>query len=218
MKQLAYALSVIAVVAGMFFLAYIIDNSRIQQDTNPVVVVDSLRTARVLADTNNIRIQQWRHYFEVDSSHINRERREFYYGTVKQMFLDAGFSEAKARIYAEMPTVESNWKATAKSKAGALGLWQFMPATALEYGVKEEDLKDPFISTVIAINYIKDLDSLMHGDVARVLFSYNGGLGIVNSHMDKYQTKDVWLIPFASRETYDFAPKVIGAYLAMNRE
>jgi soluble lytic murein transglycosylase-like protein len=167
-------------------------------------------------DTTNIRTIQWKHYYAVNSGEINVNKRSFYYARVKNMFIEAGFPTDEATVYAEIPSVESDWNCRAISKSGARGLWQFMPSTAKEYGLSAEELFDPALSTRIAINHIRDLDSLMNHDVAKVLFSYNAGLGLVNSQLSAYKTNNVWLVPFSSTETYHFAPKVLGAYLHMN--
>lgn len=167
-------------------------------------------------DTTNIRTTQWKHYYTVNTKEINVSKRSFYYARIKNMFVEAGFPPDEAAIYAEIPSVESNWNCRALSPMGARGLWQLMPRTAKEYGLSEGDLLDPALSTRIAINHIRDLDSLMGHDVAKVLFSYNAGLGLVNSQLSIYKTNNVWLVPFSSTETYHFAPKVLGAYLHMN--
>ena len=181
----------------------------------PAMSTESIKGVHA-ADTTNIRTEQWRHYYTVNTKAINLSKRNFYYARVKNMFIEAGFPANEAAVYAEIPSVESNWNCRIVSASGARGLWQFMPRTAKEYGLSAEELFDPALSTRIAINHIRDLDSLMNHDVAKVLFSYNAGLGLVNSQLLTYKTNNVWLIPFSSTETYHFAPKVLGAYLRMN--
>lgn len=175
------------------------------------VVQDSL----VLIDTTNIRIQTWVHYYSKHPYEIDRKKRNFYYSRVREMFMESGFSPDVASIYAELPSIESNWNSRAVSHAGARGLWQIMPSTAKEYGYSADELMDPEISTRIAIAHIKDLDSLHQHDIAKVFFSYNGGLGTVRAGLEKYETDNVWLVPFPSTETYHFAPKVLGVHFVL---
>lgn len=213
--------NIAVIIVGTFLMVTLtvvgINMSRIKTLQYDTAKADTFSAQALLIDTNNVRIQLWRHYYTSDSvSHVNKERRSFYYTTIKNLFLEAGFEEEKAKIYAEIPSIESNWLANAKSKAGAGGLWQFMPNTAAIYGVRQDQLNDPVITTEIAIAHIQDLDSLHHGDVAKVLFSYNGGIGTVNKYLTKNRTNNVWHIQFASREMFDYAPKVLGCYLAMN--
>lgn len=165
--------------------------------------------------SSNTRVQQWEHYFDEVSkpSTKTQKGREFYLETILQRFTKYNIPKERAEIYAELPGIESTWRSDAISPAGAKGLWQIMPATAKRFGYTVQDLKDPVLSTECALRYISFLDSLYSGDVAAVLFAYNGGEGTVNSGMSQYKTSDVWLIDFKSRETYNFAPKVLGAWL-----
>ena len=50
---------------------------------------------------------------------------------------------------------ESSWKHKAKSSAGALGLMQVLPSTALgEFSTHAEDLYDPYVNVTVGINDI----------------------------------------------------------------
>ena len=57
--------------------------------------------------------------------------------------------------------IESGYRPDVKSKAGARGLWQFMPATGREYGLKVDSKADerlnPEKSTYAAARYLKRL-------------------------------------------------------------
>lgn len=165
--------------------------------------------------SDNTRVQQWKHYFsEVTKPSTDRIRgRDFYLETILKKFSKSNIPKERAEIYAEIPEIESAWRSDAKSPVGAKGLWQIMPETAQRYGYTELDMKDPVKATACAVRYISFLDSVYKGDVAAVLFAYNGGEGTVNLAMKSYKTDDVWLIEFKSRETYNFAPKVLGAWL-----
>lgn len=160
-------------------------------------------------DTTNIRIQAWKHQFALYGTVL--DGRKFYYKQVYSMFLDAGFSPSKAAIYAELPTIESGWDPLRVSPKGAIGLWQIMPETGKQLGLKPEELRDPRKSTKAAIAHITELELAFNGDPIKVLFSYNGGPAVVTSGMETYKTENAWLIMFPIRETYDFAPKVLSA-------
>ena len=165
--------------------------------------------------STNTRVQQWVHYYsKVDSTPLNNiHGRNFYTHPIVQRLIKQGIPIERAEIYAEIPEIESKWKVHAISNKGALGLWQIMPATARRYHFKEQDMYDPVIATECACQYLAFLDSLFSGDVAAVLFAYNGGEGAIASSSKAYRTKDTWLIAFSSQETYNFAPKVLGAWL-----
>ena len=77
---------------------------------------------------------------------------------------------------------ESNLVPTVKSPAGALGLWQFMEATAKEYGLRVTDeideRADPVKSTRAACRMLLSNFSELHS-WSLVAASYNGGLARV---------------------------------------
>jgi len=168
----------------------------------------------------NTRTMQWKHFYDIDTSiyTIKRrqetaERREFYFNTIKLKLIRAGIPEDRAEIYAEIPTVESAWKLNAVSSANAWGMWQIMNTTANRYHFSHDDMRDPVQATKCAIYYISFLDSLFNGDASKVLFAYNGGENNVLLGLKEFQTGNAWYIDFKRRETYDFAPKVLGAWL-----
>ena len=78
--------------------------------------------------------------------------------------------------------VESAIRPTAKSRAGALGLWQFMPATGRVYGLTYnyyiDKRMDPYLATEAACKYLKFLHT-MFGDWQVALAAYNCGPGNV---------------------------------------
>ena len=77
-----------------------------------------------------------------------------------------------------VPIIESHYKIMAKSPKGAAGLWQLMPETARNFGLKVneevDERLDPIKSTLAAVKYFKKLYSFF-GDWQLVLASYNAG-------------------------------------------
>jgi membrane-bound lytic murein transglycosylase D len=79
---------------------------------------------------------------------------------------------------AYVPLIESAFKPTALSRAKARGVWQFMPGTAVENGLKQDwyldERSDPEKATVAAAKYFKTLFR-MFDDWHLAMASYNGG-------------------------------------------
>jgi soluble lytic murein transglycosylase-like protein len=75
---------------------------------------------------------------------------------------------------------ESNYDAFAISSAGAMGLMQLMPATALQYGVR--NVFDPAQNIEGGVRYLKDLVTLYAGKTHLVLAAYNAGQQAVRKY------------------------------------
>jgi hypothetical protein len=76
---------------------------------------------------------------------------------------------------------ESAFDAQAVSRAGAVGLMQVMPATAVDYGVTRRDaLFDPKVNVATGIRHLKRLLGKYGDDYGRVIMAYNAGEGVVD--------------------------------------
>lgn len=72
---------------------------------------------------------------------------------------------------------ESGFNPNAISPAGAIGIAQFMPATAAQWGI---DPHNPGQSLRAAARYMAHYSASYGGDYAKALAAYNGGPGCVN--------------------------------------
>jgi len=84
--------------------------------------------------------------------------------------LNAGLSEALLHAVVQ---VESAYNPKARSKKGALGLMQLMPATAKRYNV--HDRTDPMANLNGGAHYLRDLLTLFNDDLSLALAAYNAG-------------------------------------------
>ena len=117
-----------------------------------------------------------------------------------------------------LPIIESALSATAVSPAGAVGLWQFMPATGKSYGLEINSLvderRDPVRATEAACRYLKDLYAI-YNDWTLAIAAYNCGPGNVNKAMARSGGKTFWEIyDYLPRETRGYLPAFIGASYA----
>lgn len=108
--------------------------------------------------------------------------------------------------------VESSLNPKARSPRGAAGLFQFMPATAREYGLRAlpfDERKNPDKSARAAARYLKDLHGRF-GSWPLALAGYNAGGSRVQALLDRHKAKSFDAI--ASRlpaETQMYVPKVL---------
>ncbi|WP_343526034.1 lytic transglycosylase domain-containing protein [Klebsiella michiganensis] len=117
-----------------------------------------------------------------------------------------------AGLLSSVAATESGGDPFAESKAGAKGLFQFMPGTAKDMGLKGRDVFDPHKSADAAARYLRYLLEATGGDLEKTLASYNWGLGNV-------QKKGMDNLP---SETRNYVPKVMagmrpGAGMAVDR-
>lgn len=77
---------------------------------------------------------------------------------------------------------ESEFKSSATSHVGAVGLTQLMPATArgMRKGVTIADLRNPEVNLSIGFKFLRELLEHYQGDKALALTAYNRGPGIVD--------------------------------------
>jgi hypothetical protein len=87
----------------------------------------------------------------------------------------SGEQGVDAKLVRAVIQVESAYRHTARSRKGAMGLMQLMPATARQYGVK--DPYDPASNIEGGIKYLKTLLQRLPRDLA--LAAYNAGEGAV---------------------------------------
>ncbi|HEX6159528.1 MAG TPA: transglycosylase SLT domain-containing protein, partial [Thermoanaerobaculia bacterium] len=97
---------------------------------------------------------------------------------------------------AYLPVIESAYIPTLTSRAGAHGIWQFMPETAREYGLRVDwwvdERADPVASTKAAAAYLRDLNRMFDGDWALTLAAYNCGPGRVRRTLAEYGATTFW--------------------------
>ena len=119
-----------------------------------------------------------------------------------------------------LSVVESALNPKAVSRVGATGLWQFMPATGADYGLRTsgvvEERSDPVKSTDAAARYLKALYAQFN-DWALALAAYNSGPGRVNSAIKRAHSRNFWSIQrYLPQETRNYVPAFIAATYICN--
>lgn len=112
--------------------------------------------------------------------------------------------------------VESGLQTKSQSGAGARGLWQLMPVTAKELGLKINSKTDErlhaYHSTVAAAKYLQSLYAVF-GDWLLVLAAYNSGPGAVYAAIKKSGSKNYWTLQrFLPAESRGHVKRFIGIH------
>ncbi len=118
-----------------------------------------------------------------------------------------------------LAVIESYLKTYAVSWAGAVGPWQFMPATGRRFGLKInewlDERTDYYKSTHAAAKYLNELYNI-YGDWLLVIAAYNGGPGNVDAAIRKSKSRNFWdLQHFLPAESRDHVKKFIGTHYIM---
>lgn len=103
------------------------------------------------------------------------------------------------RIVVELARAESNFRPTAVSYKGAVGILQIMPATGRRFGLERSELFDPKKNAEAGARYIAWLLRRFGDDLTKALAGYNAGEGAV----DRY----AGVPPY--RETRNYVKKIL---------
>lgn len=115
-----------------------------------------------------------------------------------------------------LPMLESNFQPHAISNRGAVGLWQMMPGTARQFGLKKQagydGRKDVQASTKAALNYLEYLHKKFNRDWALVLAAYNAGEGTIDRAIKRNkkagQPTSFWFLKLP-KQTREYVPKFL---------
>ncbi len=119
-----------------------------------------------------------------------------------------------------LPIVESGYHPRARSRANAVGLWQIMPFTAKDLGLKRavgyDGRHDVYASTSAALDYLEQMHSIFDGDWLLALAAYNAGPQRVKRALKKYNAKkstindtNIYWDLHLPRETREYVPKIL---------
>ncbi|MBN1130182.1 MAG: transglycosylase SLT domain-containing protein [Chitinispirillaceae bacterium] len=146
------------------------------------------------------------------------KRKEKYFPMIHKIFREKNLPIELA--YVSM--LESGFNPMALSHAGARGLWQFMPATGKQFGLRQEgtldERTDPEKATIAAAQYFKELIGMFGGksSVMLCMAAYNAGEGRIMRALrkidDPMRNRDFWYIyrkGYLAEETNEYIPRVI---------
>ncbi len=114
--------------------------------------------------------------------------------------------------------VESAWRPKAVSWAAASGLWQFVPGTGRQFGLKQTAWVDERNSyeqaTRASAKYLKSLATRYNGNWELAMAAYNTGAGNVDRGIARAGTASFWAIyPYIYQETRNYVPNILATIL-----
>jgi membrane-bound lytic murein transglycosylase D len=179
---------------------------------------DRMRHGFALTDVTHSSIDAEQSWFARHPAYLDRT---FQRG---ERYLHFIVSEIEARgmplELALLPIVESAFNPVAYSRARASGLWQFIPATGLRYGLKQnwyyDGRRDVAAATRAALEYLQYLCNEFDGDWLLAIAAYNAGEATVGRAVAKNRAAGKAIDFFSlslPRETRAYVPKL----LAMRR-
>ena len=133
-------------------------------------------------------------------------------------------------VFSYLPFIESGFQVDITSRAGARGLWQFMPATARQYGLRVDDRlderTDPVKSTEAACLYLEYLlNAFGANSFMSAIAAYNKGEHGLLRCLGRGDWRSRWNFwDIATRgdgclkqETIDYVPKFFAAAVVLRR-
>ncbi|MDA8388456.1 MAG: transglycosylase SLT domain-containing protein [Nitrospiraceae bacterium] len=136
------------------------------------------------------------------------------------------YTQAMRRILSEnnipgdivfLSMIESGFNPYARSRASAVGPWQFMYATAKKYGLKInwwiDERRDPIKSTIAAAMYLNNLHDIF-GSWGLAMAAYNAGEGAIQHAVRTERADSFWGLyrtESIKTETSNYVPKFLAA-------
>lgn len=175
---------------------------------------DRIRAGYKLPDETNPRIQKYLDWYVKHPAYMSRVTQrgsKYLHYIVTQ--LEANDMPLELAL---LPIVESAFDPFAYSHGRASGIWQFIPGTGKQYGLKQnwwyDGRRDIVAATDAAIKYLKSLHRRLNNDWLLALAAYNSGAGNVRKAIryNKAHGKptDFWSLNLP-KETKAYVPQLL---------
>jgi len=187
----------------------------------PPVPDSGLAASEIPMTTNRVVNQSISYLQEEPDEHVHRWlRRVQVYGPMIDHILA---EEDVPRDLKYLAMAESGLNPRARSWAGAVGMWQFMPSTGRRYGLSVnswvDERRDPEKATRAAARHLRDLYE-QFGDWHLAMAAFNCGAGCVRRALRRTDAEDptYWdAYDYLPRETRGYVPMFIAAAHVMER-
>ena len=190
-----------------------------EQNVSPddVAALDQAKQNVNFAFTTNPLIQQYINYYQGrgrSTMESGLRRSGVYMKLARQIFKEEGVPVDITWL----GQVESAWRPKAMSWASASGLWQFVPGTGRQFGLRQTawiDERNSFEqATRASAKYLKSLSARYNGNWELAMAAYNTGAGNVDRGISRAGTADFWAIyPYIAQETRNYVPNILATIL-----
>lgn len=201
-------------IANAAVFPWLKSNSSTQTNSNNSIWASMSQNFSINSYANNPRVQQQIAWLIKNQKSLYKSLQKAgpYLAYVYQQTQKRGLPAELALL----PIVESGFNPTAQSQVGARGLWQLMPKTAVELGVKTTSSYDGRVdiiaSTQAALSYLTRLSQSFDRDWYLALAAYNCGPGRVKNAVKKqmpwYKRSNYWALKLP-QETQNYVPKLL---------
>jgi membrane-bound lytic murein transglycosylase D len=158
-------------------------------------------------------VREWEHWYSSRPDYVERmigRSGHFLFHIVEQVE-----KRGMPMEIALLPMIESAYNPVAYSRAHASGMWQFMPLTGKDFGLRQngwyDGRRDVLRATEAALDYLQKLYG-MFGDWQLALAAYNWGEGAVGRAIERNRVKGLptdYESLTVPNETRGYIPKLI---------
>lgn len=166
-----------------------------------------------MAPMDNDLVREWENWYASRPDYVERmigRSGHFLFHIVEQVE-----KRGMPMEIALLPMIESAYNPVAYSRSHASGIWQFIPSTGKDFGLRQnwwyDGRRDIIAATEAALDYLHKLHG-MFGDWQLALASYNWGEGAVGRAMEKNRVKGLatdYESLTVPAETRGYIPKLI---------
>ena len=199
----------------------IVSESHLPQSADPsdaaqVDLIERIRAGLVLPPASDSAIDRELDWYVANADYLNRVfgRSERYLHHIVEALEQNGMPLDLALL----PIVESAYDPFAYSRGRAAGLWQIIPGTGRELGLKQDwwydGRRDVLESTDAALQYLRQLEQQFEGDWLLAVAGYNAGGGGVSRALRRAagegRSTDFWGVrPYLPVETRTYVPRLM---------
>lgn len=184
------------------------------ENSSGSAIWDSIQRSNTIPLTDSPKVQEYKEAYLKQAHFTNKKlerSRPFIAHLVKA--LDERYLPVELAL---LPAIESGYQPNVVSLENAVGLWQIVPITAREIGIKRtrwvDGRADILVATTAAIDYLSFLNAEFDGDWELTLAAYNAGPGrvrrAIRENVAKDEPTDFYSLNLP-KETRNYVPKFV---------